>query len=372
MREGWSVRVCLSDAATQFVQPLLFETLTGEPTLTSVFDEPTKGRMAHIDWARWADVLAIVPATANTVSKIAFGQSDDMLSALALAFEGPMMIAPAMNPAMLAQPSIQEALARLRARDIEIVEPMEGDVASGEFGPGKLAPNATILGAILETYTSSKSLVDKHVLITSGPTREHIDSVRYLSNRSSGKMGIALAKAARDRGAQVTLISGPTNEPLPRHVDCISVVSAQEMLAAAQPFAPRANLIIGAAAVADYRPRETATGKIRRETDNLNLELVANPDIIATLAATASSGCIVVGFAAEPSEDLAYTQDKLHRKKLHAIVHNDVSGSNTGFEVDTNALTLLLRDGAPMQSGLLSKRACANWLLDHLTPRFKS
>lgn len=372
MREGWAVRVCLSDAATQFVQPLLFETLTGEPTLTSVFDEPTKGRMAHIDWARWADVVAIVPATANTLSKIAFGQSDDMLSALALAFEGPMVIAPAMNPAMLAQSSIQEALARLQARDVEIVEPQEGDVASGEFGPGKLAPNAAILGAILDTYTSSQSLSEKQVLITSGPTREYIDSVRFLSNRSSGKMGIALAKAARDRGAKVTLVTGPTAETLPRHVDCISVVSARDMLDAALSHASQADLILGAAAVADYRPRETSTGKIRRETDILGLELVANPDIIATLAATAPTGCIVVGFAAEPSTDLAYTQEKLSRKALHGIVHNDVSGTNTGFEVDTNALTLLLRDGAPKQSGLLSKRACANWLLDQLTPLLKS
>lgn len=364
MRSGFTVRACLTDAASRFVTPALFEALTGQPCLQDVFDEPDRGRMAHIDWARSADVLVIAPATANTINRLAFGIGDDMLTTIALAYEGPIVVAPAMNPSMYANPVTQEAVGRLQDRAAAFVEPEEGDVACGEYGQGKLAPINRIVESVLEVAAQSRVLMNRRVLITSGPTQEPIDDVRYLSNRSSGRMGAALARAALLMGAEVEVVSGPSSVAMPRGVKVHRVRTAQEMLQAAAEAASQADFIIGAAAVADYRLANPSTGKIRRTAEPLRLELVPNPDVIAELAKLAKG--TVVGFAAEPEASLEVAEAKMARKGLHAIVANDVSRDDIGFESEHNDLVLLRTGREPVSSGRMSKLRCALWLLREL------
>lgn len=365
MRNGFTVRVCLTDAATRFVSVALFEALTGQPALLGTFEEPEPGRMAHIDWAREADAVVIAPATANTINKLAIGIADDMLTTIAVATNKPLLIAPAMNPQMYVNQATQDGLRTLKARGALVVEPTEGDVACGEHGQGKLASIAAIVTAVNEVAGRIQRLSGKKVLITSGPTREPIDSVRFLSNRSSGKMGSALARAALLMGAEVTVVTGPVQEPLPIAAKTIRVTTALEMLEAARQEAKTMDLIIGAAAVADYRPSQVAQGKVRRSNEALNLELTPNPDIIAELATLAPSAR-VVGFAAEPNADLDEVRAKIRRKGLYAIAANDISRQDVGFESDHNELTLITNDGKELASGVQSKLGCALWLLDHV------
>jgi phosphopantothenoylcysteine decarboxylase/phosphopantothenate--cysteine ligase len=366
MRAGYTVRVCLTDAAQKFVTPVLFETLTGQPCLIDAFDEPETGRMAHIGWARQADVLLIAPASANTINKIANGYADDMLSTIALAFTGPMIIAPAMNPAMYAHETTRESMQKLKERATTILEPQEGDVVAGEHGPGKLAANEEIVRAVLAIQKRSQVLKGKHVLLTSGPTQEPIDSVRFLTNRSSGKMGAALARAALLMGAEVTVVTGPVKEPLPLQAKIVHVTTAEQMLEQARRPASQADIIIGAAAVADYRPSAPLKGKIRRSGDPLHLDLVPNPDVIAELAKAAQKGAKVIGFAAEPDNGLETAAQKILRKGLSAIAVNDISRIEIGFDADQNELTLIQADGSKASSGLRSKLACALWLLERI------
>lgn len=363
MRAGCEVRVCLTDSAQKFVTPILFETLTGNPCLIDTFDEPERGRMAHLDWARQADLLLIAPASANTINKLANGIGEDMLTTIALAFEKQILLAPAMNPAMYLHAETQASLSALIERGVSFVEPVEGDVVAGEQGQGKLAPNAEILEVVDSLLHQSQALAGKQVLITSGPTQEPIDSVRYLTNRSSGRMGAALAQAAWQMGAAVFVVAGPSDVTYPRHLSVISVKTAQEMLDACLMVAPNSDLIIAAAAVADYRPAEVVEGKIRRSSDSMNLQLVPNPDVVATLA---KLGKRTVGFAAEPSLDLSVAQEKLIRKGLFAIAHNDVSNPEIGFESGVNELTLIFADGSVERSGRMSKLRCALWLLERV------
>lgn len=361
MRAGFTVRVCLTDAAQKFVTPILFETLTGQPCLQDAFEEPERGRMAHLDWARQADLLLLAPASANSINKIANGIADDMLSTIALAYEGPIVIAPAMNPAMYLHPETQASIAKLTGRATTIIEPTEGDVVAGEQGQGKLAANADIIDACLAVHRATRLLKGKNVLITSGPTQEPIDDVRYLSNRSSGKMGAALAQAALLMGAEVTIVAGPSHAIYPRRARTIPIRTAEQMLNACRKEIAGADLVIGAAAVGDYRVENPVAGKIRRSSDTLSLGLVPNPDIIAELA---KSGKRTIGFAAEPSIDLQAAQEKLARKGLYAIAHNDVSNSQIGFESNVNKVTLITRDGEPVESPLASKLQVALWLLE--------
>jgi phosphopantothenoylcysteine decarboxylase / phosphopantothenate---cysteine ligase len=366
MRSGFIVRVCLTEAAQKFVSPALFEALTGQPCLIDTFEEPERGRMAHIDWARQADVLLVAPASANTIAKLAHGIADDMLSTIAQAYTGPLLIAPAMNPAMYASDATQSALEILKARAAAVVEPVEGDVACGEHGQGKLASIPAIVDAVLTIQRRSQTLSGKHVLITSGPTQEPIDDVRFLSNRSSGKMGIALARAALLMGAKVTLVTGPTRQPMPLGSNVVRVKTAAEMLQAAQAVTD-ADLIVGAAAVADYRPANPIQGKMRRSDESLHVELLPNPDIIAELARNAKPGCRVVGFAAEPSSDLSTAKEKLTRKGLFAIAANDVSQPGIGFDSEQNELVLIKAGGEPERSARQSKLGCALWLLERVS-----
>jgi phosphopantothenoylcysteine decarboxylase/phosphopantothenate--cysteine ligase len=364
-REGHTVRVCLTDAAQKFVTPALFEALTGEPCLIDAFDEPDRGRMAHIEWARQADVIIVAPATANTIAKLAHGIGDDMLTTIVLASQAPLIVAPAMNPFMYANEAHQDALNLLRERAATIVEPIEGEVACGEEGQGKLATNAEIVAAVRTVLTRSKILEGKKVLITSGPTQEPIDDVRYLSNRSSGKMGAALARAAQLMGAEVLVVAGPQAASLPLGAHVVWVNTALQMLEAALVFAVQCDLIVGVAAVADYRPESVQEGKLRRTGEPIDLRLVPNPDIIAELA-KAAPRARVIGFAAEPNADLAIVREKLQRKGLYAIAANDVSRSDIGFCTSVNELALITSDGRELSSGVQSKLGCALWLLEEV------
>lgn len=366
MRAGFEVRVCLTDSASEFVRPALFEALTGQPCLGGVFEEPVRGRMAHIDWARAADVLLVVPATANVLAKLAHGVADDMLTTLALAYEGPVVVAPAMNPTMYASEPVQTALGTLRDRGIEVVEPVDGDVACGENGQGKLATNARIVEAAVEAAHTSQALAGRTVLITSGPTRESIDSVRYITNRSSGRMGAALARAAKQMGARVVVVTGPASAAMPAGIEVVRVETAEQMLAAALPYAAGADVIVGAAAVADFRAATAESGKRRRGEGAWHLELTPNPDVLAALASARKPGALVIGFAAEPDAGLEHARAKIASKELDGIAVNDVSRADIGFDVSQNALTLLFADGRTEVSGKQSKAACARWLFECL------
>lgn len=364
MRSGFTVRVCLTDAAQEFVSVALFEALTGQPCLVDTFEEPERGRMAHIDWARTADVVVVAPTTANTLNKLATGIADDMLTTLCLASSRPLVLAPAMNPQMYLHDATQASLAALAERGAEIVEPLEGDVACGENGQGKLASNPAIVAAVLEVVSKSSVLKGQRVLITSGPTREPIDDVRYITNRSSGKMGSALARAALRLGAQVTVVAGPQTARLPAGAKVVRVETAQEMHDAALALSDF-DYIVGAAAVADYHVANRVSGKMRRSADSVKLELAPNPDIIAALA-MANPSATVIGFAAEPTSDLSVAAAKLKRKGLFAIAANDVGQAGQGFDTETNRLDLVFADGRTVTSGLTSKTQCAKWFWEQV------
>ena len=368
MRSGFTVRVCLTDSAQKFVQPALFEALTGNPCLIEAFEEPERGRMAHIDWARQADIIIIAPATANTINKIAQGIADDMLSTIILATTKPIVIAPAMNPQMYANEVTQQSLEALEARGAYIVEPEEGDVACGENGQGKLASISSILYAVNEVASTSKILKGKKILITSGPTQEPIDDVRFITNRSSGKMGVALAKAALLMGAEVTIIAGPQEARIPLQLTVIKVKTALEMLEAMKEQAPQHDWIIGAAAVADYRLENPSSGKLRRSESSLQISLIPNPDIIAE-AARLAPNAKVIGFAAEPSTDLSIAKEKIRKKSLFAIAANDVGNTEIGFDSSANAIDLIFADGNILHSGVRSKFQCAVWLLESIAQK---
>lgn len=368
MRAGCTVRVCLTDAAQKFVTAAQFEVLTGQPCLVDTFEEPERGRMAHIDWARQADLVLLAPATANTLNKVANGIGDDMLTTLLLAATCPVVAAPAMNPAMYQHPEIVASLAKLISRGVVFVEPQEGDVACGENGQGKLAGNGDIVAVCQSILHRSILLEGKTLLLTSGPTQEPIDSVRFLSNRSSGKMGLAMARAARLMGAEVILVTGPTALPIPNDVLSLKVRTAEEMLDACRTHAAQADWIIGLAAVADYRVSAPSGTKIRRSEGDLTLALTPNPDIIATLAME-NPGKKAIAFAAEPGLDPGYATQKMAKKGVCAIALNDVSNADIGFGSDENELTLIFADGHSVSSGRRSKLACSLWMLEELAHR---
>ncbi len=360
MREEFVVRVCLTDGAQKFVSVALFEALTGQPCLQDTFEEPERGRMAHIDWARSASVLVIAPATANVINKIANGYADDMLTTLALAYTGPMVVAPAMNPSMFAHEATRASLETLRARAAVIVEPDEGEVACGEQGQGKLASVEQIVNAVTSVANVAQLLKGKTVLVTSGPTEEQLDDVRVLTNRSSGKMGAAVARAALLMGAEVTVVAGPQRAPLPLQSQNISVRTAQQMLDAAKPFAKTADLIVGVAAVADYRPADKVEGKIR-SGEMGEVKLVPNPDVLAELSKLTKGRSIA--FAAEPDGGIEKAREKIEKKGVYAVAVNDIGRSDIAFDSEYNDLTLLFADGREASSGRMSKLKCALWLL---------
>jgi phosphopantothenoylcysteine decarboxylase / phosphopantothenate---cysteine ligase len=335
------VRVVMTRAATAFVTPLTFQALSGQPVRSDLLDAEAESGMDHIALARWADRVVVAPATADLMARLAAGMADDLLTTLCLATEAPILLAPAMNRVMWEHPATRANVDLLRARGLQMIGPESGSQACGELGAGRMAEPATILDALLGTGTGPLS--GRRVLITAGPTHEPIDPVRFIGNRSSGRMGVALAAAARDAGADVWLVHGPMAVAAPAGVRTLPVETAEAMRASVLDHLDGVDLFIAAAAVADYRPREAAGQKLRKDAPTLSLELVRNPDILAEVAARQPRP-FVVGFAAETTDLRANALGKLERKNLDMIAANDVSAGRAIGRED-NALTVFWPGG---------------------------
>jgi phosphopantothenoylcysteine decarboxylase/phosphopantothenate--cysteine ligase len=347
---GIHVQVVMTSAAQEFIRPLTFATLSGEKVITDLFSagsEPPNidSAVEHIAVAQAIDALLVAPATADILAKFAHGVANDFLSTLYLATTAPVVVAPAMNVNMWEHEATQANVEILRKRGVRIVEPGEGYLACGMVGAGRLASNEAIVAAALEALGAAQDFSGETVLITAGPTREKIDPVRYLTNRSSGRMGYALAEAALRRGARVLLVTGPTTITPPGAAEVTQVESAEEMHAAALHLLPKASIVIKTAAVADYRPKAAAAQKIKRTSGPMTLDLEPTPDILAGLA-RAKQNQLIIGFAAETENVLENARKKLASKALDAIVVNDVSRKGIGFDSERNAVTILTRDEA--------------------------
>ncbi|MDE0355158.1 MAG: bifunctional phosphopantothenoylcysteine decarboxylase/phosphopantothenate--cysteine ligase CoaBC [Deltaproteobacteria bacterium] len=368
VQDSCNVRVVMTREATEFVAPLSFQTLSGAPVGTDLFSLTQESEIGHINLADSADVLVIAPATANVIAKLAAGIADDLLTTVVLATQAPLLVVPSMNVHMLAHPMVQANIAKLRSAGYHVMEAAAGYLACGYEGKGRL-PEPPAIAEEIRRLLRPKDLSGEKIVVTAGPSREPLDPVRYLSNRSSGKMGYALARAAARRGARVTLVSGPTALAAPEGVTTVSVVTAEEMRAAVLAEFDSATAVLMAAAVADYRPRSTAGRKMKRGDGNRRVELVPNPDIVAELTARKRRQVVVVGFAAETESLVENARQKLHRKNLDLVVANDVTQEGSGFDVDTNAVTLLDRDGTVTPLPVMSKDAVADricdWLLQH-------
>ncbi|BDQ64607.1 MULTISPECIES: bifunctional phosphopantothenoylcysteine decarboxylase/phosphopantothenate--cysteine ligase CoaBC [Shewanella] len=350
---GFDVRVVMSQSAIEFITPLTLQALSGHPVSSSLLDPAAEAAMGHIELARWADLVIIAPATANLLARINAGMADELITTTCLATEAPIALCPAMNQQMYRNLATQANLASLQSRGYTLWGPASGSQACGEVGPGRMlepleiAELASRFFATKDVYAEQESqpLAGQSVLITAGPTREAIDPVRYISNHSSGKMGFALAKAAADMGAVVTLVAGPVNLATPEGVTRIDVESAQNMLEAVMNHVDKKDIFIGCAAVADYRVSDIATSKIKKSAEEMQLALVRNPDILATVASLANRP-FMVGFAAETHDVEAYARDKLKRKNLNMIAANDVSVAGLGFNADANALRVFWPQGS--------------------------
>jgi phosphopantothenoylcysteine decarboxylase / phosphopantothenate---cysteine ligase len=336
------VQVVMTEAATRFVAPMTFQALSGRPVRGALWDAAAEAAMGHIELARWADRIIVAPASADLLARLAHGLADDLLSTLCLACEAPLLLAPAMNRAMWAHPATQANLALLRDRGARVLGPAEGEQACGEVGVGRMLEPAQLLDALLAAPAGGP-LAGRRVLLTAGPTFEDIDPVRFIGNRSSGRMGFAVAAAARAAGAEVTVVAGPVALPTPAGVHRIDVRSAAQMREAVFAALPGSDVFIGAAAVADYRPREALAAKRKKSGADWTLDLVLNPDILAEVAA-AEPRPFVVGFAAETQDLEQNARDKLARKRLDLVAANRV-GDDCGFEVADNALSVFWAGG---------------------------
>ena len=363
VKQGANVQVLMTANATQFISPMLFEELTGNRTLTDTFDRNSGLRVSHIAVADRADLLLIAPATANVIAKLAHGLADDMLTTTALACTCQKAIAPAMNTHMYENQVTQDNIAILARYGWEIVEPDAGRLACGAVGKGKLPEPERLLEVCLHALSHEKDMLGKRVLVTAGPTREALDPVRYLTNHSSGKMGYAIAKAASARGAEVTLVSGPTNLPKPNYMEVVYIVSAQDMYREVTNRAGEMDIIIKAAAVADYRPACVADNKMKKSGGELSIPLERTQDILAYLGQNKKPGQFLCGFSMETEHMVENSRAKLERKHLDLIAANNVKVAGAGFGVDTNVLTLISPAGM-VELPMLSKDEAANALLD--------
>ena len=394
VKSGVEVFPILTAGAARFIQPATFRALTHHPCPIDLFEEPFPGEIAHIWLARNCDLFVIVPASMNVIARLANGLAEDMLTASALACTAPILLAPGMNTGMWNNPATQANLAKLRDYGYYFIEPGVGRLACRTEGVGRMADVSTIFAAIREMLARSDSWRGKRVLVTAGPTREPLDPVRYLSNRSSGKMGYAIAEAARGRGADVTLVSGPTGLPAPGGVEFVRVETARQMRDAVMGRAVTSNVVIAAAAVSDYRPAEFAAQKIKKSppapnsggvrsgtgeapvastltppelgAGGLQLPLALNDDILAQLGQAKPPGQMLVGFAAETENLMENARRKMETKNLDWIVANDVTAEGAGFDGDTNVVTFLGRGGQETALPLLTKREVAERLLDLL------
>jgi phosphopantothenoylcysteine decarboxylase/phosphopantothenate--cysteine ligase len=365
VREGARVKVVMTSNATRFITPLTLEALTGNRVITDMFDVGTEA-MDHISWGQSTDLIIIAPATANIIGKMANGICDDFLTTMVLAATAKILVCPAMNTQMFMNEAVQGNIKRLENRDYTIMPPSLGELACGTEGPGRLPEPECILEKVLHLITE-RDLADMRVVVTAGPTMEPLDPVRYLTNRSSGKMGYALARAAAYRGARVTLVSGPSHLAPPSAATFIAVKTTQEMRRAVLSLQENCDVIIKAAAVLDYRPRVTMDQKMKKKKGGLNLELVRTPDILAELGSAKGQGAIfLVGFAAETEDLLSNAKGKLENKNLDMIVANDVSAGDSGFDADTNKVQVIYRNGKVEDLPLMSKEVLADQLLDRI------
>ncbi|MBI4266750.1 MAG: bifunctional phosphopantothenoylcysteine decarboxylase/phosphopantothenate--cysteine ligase CoaBC [Chloroflexi bacterium] len=361
---GAKVETVMTESATRFVAPLTLRNITGRPVVTDMFELAAEFSVEHIALADAADVVVIAPATANTIAKLAHGIADDMLGCVVLATKAPVIIAPAMHTGMWQNSITQDNIAKLKARGFTFVDPAYGRLASGGTGVGRLADNEVIMATVNQVLGRGEDLAGKAIVVTAGGTQEPIDPVRFVSNRSSGKMGYALAEAARDRGAAVTLITAPVALHTPAGMDIIRVGTAAEMKKAVAEAAAKADALIMAAAVADYQPKRAAKQKIKKEAGGvgLTLELVRTPDILSEV----KGDFIRVGFAAESEDVIANARAKLKSKNLDLIVANDITRADSGFGADTNKVTLIDRKGKAESLPLMTKREVAEKILDRV------
>lgn len=366
VQAGANVKVMMTEGAQQFVTPLTFQALSRNPVYVDTFTEPDPNEIAHIDIADWADVVLIAPATANTIAKIANGIADNMLVSTLIATTAPVYIAPAMNVNMYKHPAVLRNIEQLKEDGYTIVEGDEGYLACGWTGKGRMA-EPEVLFDVLERHFHPKAtlLKGKTFLITAGPTEERIDPVRYFTNRSSGKMGYALAETAADYGGEVILVSGPTSLATPLGVKRIDVTSAQEMYEAVIAYFDSADVVIKAAAVADYRPKETFSQKVKKRPENWTIEMERTIDILKTLGEKKTSQ-LLVGFAAESNDVLEYARAKLKEKNLDMIVANDITEKGAGFRADTNVVTLIDKNGEVERYPLMTKREVAERIIEKI------
>jgi len=363
---GASVNVIMTQNATQLLSPLTFQTISRNPVMVDMFAEVDEWQPGHISLADKADILVIAPATANIIAKFAHGIADDMLSTTALAVRCPILVAPAMNCRMYDNPIFQENLEILRRHDFAFVEPEYGQLACGYEGKGRLADVEKIIQKIQRLLNTSQDFKGKTIMVTAGPTREVLDPVRFITNRSSGKMGYAVAEAAVSRGADVILISGPTVLSAPADVKLVNVETALQMRDEVVKYAHQADAVIMAAAVSDYRPRDVSPQKIKKEKDQLTLALERNPDILAELGENKPNGQILVGFSMETENLLDNAIKKLKNKNADLMVANDVSQEGAGFDVDTNIVWIIDPSGSERKLPLMSKRDVAEVILDEV------
>lgn len=364
------VRVVMTPAAQEFITPLTLQALSGNPVHHSMLDPEAEAGMGHIELARWADLILVAPASADFIARLTQGMGNDLLTTLCLATDAPIAIAPAMNQAMWRDEMTQANLSRLqdlKGSKLHIFGPGEGDQACGDTGPGRMLEPADITADCAQVFDTG-ILAGKDIVITAGPTREAIDPVRFISNHSSGKMGYALAEAARDAGARVTIISGPVNLPAPDKVRIVNTISACDMLEASLEAQRACDIFIAAAAVADYRPVQVADQKIKKSGEQIQLSMIRNPDIVATIASREDKP-FVVGFAAETRDVAMYARDKLSRKKLDMIIANDVSHTDIGFNSDNNSVTAYW-DESEQDFPQMSKSALAKQLIELIAQQY--
>ena len=364
-KSGVDVHVILTHAGAEIITPLTLETISGNRVVKDMFDSDRHFEVEHISLAKLADLFLVAPATANFIGKMASGIADDMLTTTVMATTAPVMIAPAMNTNMYLDAATQANIETLKRRGCEFIAPATGHLACGDEGIGKFAAVEDIVRAVLDKLNVKRDLEGKRVLVTAGPTREAIDPVRYITNRSSGKMGYAIAEAAAERGADVTLISGPVSLRTPDGVKRVDIVSSDELCDSVIERFPGCDILVMAAAPADFTPAEFSSEKIKKGGDNLTLNLRATRDILKTIAPLKSNQK-VMGFAAETHNVENNAIEKLKRKKLDFIAANDVTAEGAGFGTDTNIITLYGADGSREHSGMVTKREAADWLLDRL------
>lgn len=372
VKQGANVKIVMTPAAKQFITPLTLATLSQNPILVDFFNPENGEWNSHVKLGLWADAMIIAPATANTIAKMACGIADNLLTTSYLSAKCPVFVAPAMDLDMYAHPTTQRNIAALKSIGNIIIEATEGELASGLAGKGRMAEPETIASLVSDYFKKSLSFVGKTVLITAGPTYEKIDPVRFIGNYSSGKMGFALAHEAASRGAKVILVSGPTKLKTEHpNITRVDVESAQQMYAACMKEFPSCNIAIMAAAVADYRPAETATQKIKKNGEQMTIVLEPNPDIACSLGAIKKSGQMLVGFALETENDIQNAKEKLAKKNLDFIVLNNANESGAGFNCDTNHVTIIKANGEKIDYTTKEKYLVASDIFDQIEMQIK-